>query len=58
MGKFEVTAIPTVLHGCESWVLNAKVRKRVVLLEMECLKTICSVRWDDRVRNDSVRGWC
>ncbi len=58
IGMFEGIVVPTVLYGCESWALNAEERKRIEVMEMRCLRTICGVRWFDRVTNNRVRDMC
>ena len=55
VGMFEGIVAPAVLYGSECWVLKARERKRVDVLEMKCLRTISGVRWFDRVRNERVR---
>lgn len=58
IGMFEGIVVPTVLYGCESWALNAEERKRIEVMEMRCLRTICGVRWFDRITNNRVRDMC
>ena len=55
---FEVICLSTVLYGCETWVLNAKVRKRLEVLEMDGLRGVCSLRRIDRVRNERIKQLC
>ena len=58
VGMFESIVAPTVLYGCETWMLNARERQRVNVMEMKCLRSICNVRRIDRVRNEIVRRRC
>ena len=48
--------IPTTLYGAECWVLKRREEKRLLAFEMKCLRRICGVRWEDRVRKDEVRA--
>ena len=54
----ESVFIPVVTYGCESWVMNAKVKKKIGVLEMRMLREIAGVRRVDRVRNTRVRDLC
>ncbi|XP_071537588.1 uncharacterized protein [Panulirus ornatus] len=47
----EEIVFPTVLSGYEVWALNAAAQKRTSVLEIECLRTICSAKRIDRIRN-------
>ena len=58
VGMYESIVVPTVLYGCETWCLNARERKKVDVMEMKCLRSICGVRLVDRVRNERVRERC
>ena len=58
MRLYESIFVPTVLYGCESWVLNAKVRKKIEVVEMRILRDIANVRRIDRIRNARVREMC
>ena len=58
MRLYESIFVPTVIYGCESWVLNAKVRKKVEVVEMRILRDIANVRRIDRIRNARVREMC
>lgn len=46
--------------GCDffskTWILNVRERQRVDIMEMKCLKRVCSVRID-RVRNKIIKGY-
>ena len=58
MGMYKSIVVPTVLYGCEAWNLNKSERKRVDVMEMKCLRSVCGVKRIDRVRNDDVRARC
>ena len=52
---YESILVPTVLYGAECWTMKAEDRRRVNVLEMSCLRSMCGVtRWD-RVRNEEIR---
>ena len=51
----DVICVLSVLYGCETWLLNAKIRRRVEVFEMNGLRTVCKLRRIDRVRNDRIR---
>ena len=55
---FESICLPTILYGCETWSLNAKVRRRMEVLEMDGLRSACNLRRIDRVRNERIKQLC
>ena len=48
-------AIPTLLHGCESWVPTQRTMDRIQNCEMKLLRKIKGRTRDDRIRNEEVR---
>ena len=49
--------IPTALHGAEAWGMRRAERRKVNVLEMNCLEVqLFGVSRMDRVRNEEVRG--
>ena len=52
---FEAVAIPTLMCGCEVWVLTEKEKSRLQATEMRMLRKIAGVSRLDRVRNETVR---
>jgi len=58
VGMYEGIVEPSLMYGSEVWNLNVHERKRVEAVEMNCLRSICSVRRIDRVRNDEIRRRC
>ena len=58
VGMYEGIIEPTLLYGCEAWVMKARDRKRVEAVEMNCLRNICGVRRIERVSNAEIRRRC
>ena len=52
---YESVIVPTVIYGGESWGLTVKERRRLDVMEMNCLRSMCGVTRRDRVRNEEVR---
>ncbi len=52
---YEGVAIPTALYGAETWNMGAAERKRLNVMEMRSLRSMCGVTRMDRVRNEEVR---
>src|ERR1700755_3435008 len=50
--------LPSVMYGCETWMLSARARKSLNIFEMKCLRAICKLRRIDRIRNDRIREMC
>ena len=48
VGMYEGIIEPSLLYGCEKWVLNVHDRKRMEAVEMNCLRNICGLRRIDR----------
>ena len=55
VGMYEGIVEPSLLYGCEAWVMNVHERKRVEAVEMNCLRSICGLRRTDRISNVEIR---
>ena len=55
---FECMCLPSVMYGCETWMLSARARKSLNVFEMKGLRAICKLRRIDRIRNDRIREMC
>ena len=58
VGMYEGIIEPSLMYGCEAWVLNVRDRKRMEAVEMNCLRNICGIRRIDRVPNVEIRRMC
>ncbi len=47
--------IPTALYGAETWNMGVAERRRLNVMQMRCLRSMCRVSRMDRVINDEVR---
>ena len=47
--------VKKVLHGGETWGLKVTERKKLNVMEMNCLRSMCGVNRRDRVRNEDIR---
>ena len=52
---YEGIAVPTALYGAETWNMGARDRRRLNVMEMRCLRSMCGVTRRNRVRNEEVR---
>ena len=60
-GMYEGIEVPTALYGSEAWVLENKVKNRMDVAEMSCLRSMCAlcgVTGRDKVRNKEIRRRC
>ena len=57
-GMYEGISVPTALYGSEAWVLENKVKNRMDVAKMSCLRSMCGVTRRDRVRNEEIRRRC
>merc|ERR1711921_75996 len=48
----------SLLYDYETWVKNVQDRRRMVVVQMNCLRNICGFRRIDRVPNVEIRGIC
>ncbi len=44
------------MYGAESWTLTAKVKSKLEVFDNECIRTILGIEWNDRIRNEELRG--
>ena len=55
---YRAVVLTSLLYGAESWT---PYRKHINLLNsfhMRCLKQICNVKWDDKIKNSRVLSLC
>ena len=52
---YEGIVVPTALYGAETWNMGVADKKRLNVMEMRCLRSMCGVTRMDRVRNEEVR---
>ncbi len=52
---YKGVVIPTALYRAETWNMGELERRRLNVMEMRCLRSMCGVTRRDRVRNDEVR---
>ena len=56
---FECICLPSVMYGCETWMINAWVRKSLNVFEMKVLRAIYNkLRRIYRIRNERIREIC
>ena len=53
---YESIVVPTALYGAETWAVNGRERKKLDVMEMRSLRSICGVTIRDRIRNEEIRG--
>ncbi len=51
---YKGVVVPTALYGAETWNMGAAERKRLNVMEMRYLRSMCGVTQMDWVRNDEV----
>ena len=52
---YEGIVVPTALYGAETWNVGTTEKKRLNVLEMRCLRSMCGVTRRDRIRNEEIR---
>ena len=54
-GLYESVIVPTALYAAETWGMKTADKKRLDVMEMRALRSMCGVtRWD-RLRNEEIR---
>ena len=55
---------PTATYGCETWILNMAVRKKINAFEMKCYRKMMKIPWTEKRTNESItqelkveKGW-
>ena len=51
---FKTLVLPVLLYGCETWTLNADLKRRIDAFGTRCLRRIMGYRWDDFVSNQRL----
>ena len=51
---FHCTCFPICLYGCESWILNEKVKSKLNTFVMNCYRTILNIRKLDKIKNEDI----
>ena len=52
---YEGVILPTALYGAEAWGMRSAERRKVIVLEMKCLRSLFGVSRMNRVRKKEVR---
>ena len=52
---YEGIVVPTALYGAETWSMGTAEKRRLNVLEMRCLRSMCGVTRRDRIRNEEIR---
>ncbi len=52
---YKGVVVPTVIYGAETWNMREAERRRLNVMEMRRLRSMCEVTRMDRMRNDEVK---
>ena len=52
---YKTVAVPTLMHGSESWVTNTKHKQIIQTAEMKFLRSVKRCSRLDRIRNENIR---
>ena len=52
---YNAMVVPTLVYGCEAWVLKERDKMKLQIMEMQVLRRVEGVTRADRVRNKEVR---
>ena len=48
----------TLLYASEMWALPQQQLQKLEVFQMKCLRKICKVILKDKIRNETILGWC
>ena len=51
---FEAIVISTTIYAADTWKNTSTIAKKLDVFQQRCLRKILHVRWEDRVRNETV----
>ena len=51
---FKSLVLPVLLYGCETWTLNADLKRRLDVCGTKCLRRVMGYRWYDYVSNQRL----
>ena len=52
---YKRVVVPTVMYGSGAWGLRVEERRKLDVMEMRCLRSMCGMTRMDRLRNEVVR---
>ena len=55
---YKVIVQSTLLYASETWAFPKQQMHRLDVFQMKCLRKICKVSLKDRLRNETILGWC
>ena len=55
MKVYRSVYVPTLLYGCENWVLNRRQEQRIVAMQMKYIRRVTGSRRLDKIRNTALR---
>ena len=55
MTVYNAVVVPTLVYGCETWVLKDRDKTRLQAAEMKVLRSVVGVTRLERVRNEAIR---
>ena len=55
---YKVIVQSTLLFARETWAFPKQQLHRLDVFQMKCLRKICRVSLKDKIRNESILGWC
>ena len=51
---YRAVVLSTLLYGTETWTFYRKHINQLDAFHMRCLRAICGIRWDDRVKHSTI----
>ena len=55
---YKVIVQSTLLYASETWAFPKHQMHRLDVFQMKCLRKICKVSLKDKIRNETILGWC
>ncbi len=55
---YKAVVLSTLLYGCETWTVYRRHVKQLDQFHLRCLRSICNIKWTDKVPNTAVLNRC
>jgi len=52
---YQVLVMPVLLYGAERWTMRKEDERRLLTMEMSCLRRMLGVTRLDRIKNEEIR---
>ncbi len=55
---YRAVVLPSLLYACETWTVYKRHLKQLEQFHLRCLRSICNIKWQDKIPNSAVLQLC